>query len=280
MYFNKAQVSVSFKRLISRKQVGKTHLERTSCLMHFLAFDAVCRKENCELLNLSPENMEGENNRKNITLEFAKLVLLDSSRRSIKQVLQLGEIGSSNKSPEKRISSNFLTVPLKKASEQSKPFFYPKRPNAPLLKMGASATGVKWGVAYHEDWSSNLPDFLSEVKASTPFTDLAVFVMRDTSLGDRVEGYIEALDAAINHRFSSRLAQFWMHRLEQEKVLARHLSEPFSDVHQPFEKFALYSQDNRTDESDETDGLKSHISYLEGILEANQIEFTPLNQER
>lgn len=276
MYFSSDQVSVSFKRLVSRKRNGKTHLERTSCLMYFLAFDAVCKNVGLSRLDLNPEKTEGKNNRKAIELEFTKLVLLDRNQGKIRQVSELGKIDCTAKDPEKRISSNFLTVPLKKASEQSDPYFYPKRPSAPLIKLGQSATGLKWGIEYHQDWSSNLPKFLSEIKEPTPFTDLAVFVMRDTTIRTGAKNYADALAVAIKERFSSELSQFWIERIEKEKVMVRHISEPFSDTHQPFAKPSQQVPVSRF-ESLNRDDLISYIAHLEGILEANQIEFEQPN---
>lgn len=281
MYFSQEQVFVSFKRLASRKKADgkktKTHLERTSVLMCFLAFDARCRGANLTRLDMNPDKIEGKGNREAIGLEFAKLVLLDPTPRKIRQVLELGKVSSGGKDPAERLSSNFLTVPLKKATEQSGAFFYPKRPpSAPMIKLGQVATGLKWGMEYHEDWPSSLPKLLSEVRESTPFTDLAIFVMRDTHLTGN--DYIEALSIAINERFSSQLAQFWIQRIKNEKVLARHILEnPFSSTHQAFARSTQTASANRFDGATR-DELLEYITHLEGILEANQIEFESLTE--
>lgn len=277
MYFSSDQVHTSFKRLASRKHTGKTHLERTSCLMYFFAFEAVCKKVNCSLLDLNPDKTEGKNNRKAIELEFTKLVLLQRSPRQIIQVTELGKIDSTGKNPEKRISSNFLTVPLKKATEQSEPYFYPKRPPTPMIKLGKAATGLKWGIEQHQDWSDSLPKLLSEIKDPTPFTDLAIFVMRDTRINDEAKDYVDALSTALNERFNLQLAQFWNQRIKSEKVMAhRHiLTNPFSSTHQAFTKSAPDFPGNRF-ESQNRDDLINYIVNLEGTLEANQIKFTVL----
>ncbi len=277
MYFSSDQVHTSFKRLASRKHKGKTHLERTSCLMYFFAFDAVSKKTNLSLLDLNPDKTEGKNNRKAIELEFTKLVLLQRSPQKIIQVTELGKIDRTGKHPEKRISSNFLTVPLKKATEQSEPYFYPKRPPTPMIKLGTAATGLKWGIELHQDWPDSLPKLLSEIKNPTPFTDLAIFVMRDTRLNDEAKDYIDALSTALNERFNPQLSKFWIQRIEKEKVMAhRHiLTTPFSATHQAFTKSAPDYSDNRF-ESLSRDDLVNYIVHLEGTLETNQIKFTVL----
>src|SRR5690606_35170148 len=175
--------------------------------MYFLAFDAVCKKVDNTLLDLNPDKPNGKNNRKAIELEFTKLVLLDRSHGQIRQVSELGKVDCKSKDPEKRISSNFLTVPLKRASGQAGNFYYPQRPSTPLFKMGPAATGLKWGLKYYEDWMDNLPKLLSEIKDSTPFTDLAIFVFRDASIDAPVSSsLIDVLRPLITARFSEPLA--------------------------------------------------------------------------
>lgn len=279
MYFNSEQVSLSFKRLTSRKHDGKTHLERTSCLMYFLAFDAACKNVNRTILDLDPEKADGKHSRKAIELEFTKLVLLERMPNKIRQVAELGKVDCTGRDPEKRISSNFLTVPLKKASEQSQPYYYPKRPSAPMFKLGQAATGLKWGIEYHQDWPTSMPKLLSEIKHPTPFTDLAVFVMRDTLLEGKSKHYIDSLSVAISERFSTQLAQFWVKRVEREKVLAKHILEnPFSAKHQAFAKSAPHASTSRFDALPKDD-LIEYIVHLEGTLRANKIAFAAIKEK-
>jgi hypothetical protein len=281
MYFSEEQVSISFKRLASRKrtdgQKTKTHLERTSVLMCFLAFDARCKGVNLARLDMNPDKPDGKANREAVALEFTKLVLLDPKPTEIRQVLELGKVVGGGKDPAERFSSNFLTVPLKKATEQTEAFFYPKRPRrAPMIGLGQAATGLKWGMEYHRDWPSSLPKLLSEVKDSTPFTDLAIFVMRDTRFTG--SNYIEALSNAICARFSDQLAKFWIDIIKKERLLAKHiLEDPFSPTHQAFARSTQIASANRSDDVSR-DALLDHISYLEGILGANQIEFKSLSE--
>ncbi len=143
-----------------------------------------------------------------------------------------------------------------------------------MIKLGQAATGLKWGIEYHQDWPVNLPKLLSEIKESTPFTDLAIFIMRDAQLRENVKNYIDALSVAIKERFSPQLAQFWIQRIEKEKVVARHILEnPFSSVHQAFAEPAQgVSPPNQLDFLGKEE-LIGYIVYLQGLLDANQIEF-------
>ncbi|HYC79862.1 MAG TPA: hypothetical protein VEC17_02455, partial [Candidatus Binatia bacterium] len=81
--------------------------------MYFCALDAVCKKKGVDALDLNPNRTEGKDNRKLIELEFAKIALLSRNNDVLFQVTELGKIQRNGNEPEKRISSNFLTVPLK-----------------------------------------------------------------------------------------------------------------------------------------------------------------------
>jgi len=274
IYFSSEQVMISFRRLSSRKSKGKTPMERTSSLMYFLAFDAAIKKKTGKPhLDLNPETNDGKDNRKLIELEFTRLVLLERNKDEIIQVAELGKITNEGRAPEKRISSNFLTVPLKKASEQTKPYYYPNRPAAPLIKMGKAATGSNWGMERHEKWSENLPKLFSEIKEPTVFTDLAIFVMRDSSLSKNHDNCLEALSKVLFERFTNELSSYWIEKIKKEKVLAKHTMKPFSDRHESFVKQikALEELPVNTIES-----LKKHIKYLETLLNKNKINFNQL----
>lgn len=149
MFFSAGQVSKSFSRLKGRKRTDgkttKTHLEKTSALMCFLAFDATCKITQSEKLDLNPTSDHGKKIRGLIAAEFSKLVLLTGESDNKLQFIELGKVVQQNKSPEVRFSSNFLTVPLKKASEQAAPYSYPNRPrNAEVLKR-RSGNGLQVG---------------------------------------------------------------------------------------------------------------------------------------
>jgi hypothetical protein len=272
VYLKSDQVLESFKRLASRKSEGKTPMERTSVLMYFLAFDAVQKNVDQSCLDFNPDKTEGKNNRKLIELEFTKLTLLGKDGQRISQVCELGKITTKGKAPEKRISSNFLTVPLKKASEQTKLFSYPNRPSTPLIKMGPTATSLKWGMQKHEDWRENLPKLFSEIKAPTVFTDLSIFVLRDSPFPvATVFSHIEALSISLNQKFTADLADFWIDRIKKEQVMVKHIQDPFTNVYDPLLSKCNVS-DNGHDPSDYHE-LKKRISYLEDLLKRNKIPF-------
>ncbi len=266
-YLNTDMVSRSFKRLSSRKKAGKTHLERTSVLMYFLAFDAACKYFDAGALDLNPDSLDGKNNRKQVEVEYTKLILLEKTSDVFKQVTELGKICVGGTTPEKRISSNFFTVPLKKASEQKEPYFYPKRPATPLLKMGPAATGKPWGITYGDDWASNLPLLISEIKESTPFLDLAFFVCRDCGFDDKFNDGISAVSDQLQKRFTKKLADFWVTRIDKEKVLAKHLDSPFADHHSYFVRsYAEDAGEINGYEKMKKSELIERIKYLEKIL--------------
>jgi hypothetical protein len=270
-YLSAKQVGESFKRLRSRKTQGKVHLERTSVIMYFLAFDAVCKKLDQERLDLNPDREEGKRTRKNIELEFSKLVLIERNGKEIKQVLELGALDSNNKDPEKRISSNFLTVPLKKASDHSEPYLFPKRPPAPLMRLGRAATGLKWGMDRYSQWSQNLPLLLSQIKESTPFTDLAFFIFRDSKIETEISpGYIEVFSTLFRKRFTKELADLWIDRLNKERILAKHILNPFVNDFETFCKYIVQKSDETISDSTK---LHNYIDYLQKLLVENKIEF-------
>jgi hypothetical protein len=274
-YLKAEQVNVCFSRLASRKVQGKSSMERTSALMYFFSLNAILKSINQSKVDLNPTKSDGANNRKRIELEFTRLVLLENQNNQILQVCELGKIDESAKSPEKRISSNFLTVPLKKASEQNRPFYYPQRPAAPLIKMGLTATGIKWGMEIHEDWKENLPKLFTEMVSSTIFTDLAIFLFRDFKFGENPIDYIQELSLALKSRFTIDLAEFWVEKIRKEKVLVKHIINPFAPTH---ESMLLGRHDFKSSNNKEdTKSLKERIEYLEKLLNKNQIPFLNFN---
>ena len=275
MYFAAEQVSVAFDRLSFKTGTDgrrrKAPQERTSALMCFLAFDATCKREDLNQLDMDPEKPAAKSNRDFVAVEFAKLVTLEAKDNNFKQVLELGKIADGGTDPTKRLSSNFFTQPLKKATEQSGVSVYPKRPPATaIIKLGHAATGLKWGMGYHEDWPISLPKLLSEVKGSTPFTDLAIFVMRDTKLTGN--NYVDALVAALNERYSESLSTFWVDMIKKEKIFVRHIvKNALADMHQPFARSAI---SNLIDDikSKTREELLDYILRLEALLQANKIQ--------
>jgi hypothetical protein len=193
--------------------------------MVFLAFDASCQATNQKLLDLNPKTPTGQNQRQLIELEYTKLVFLGNANEGVEQIIELGKADTLPIDPGKRFSSNFLTVPLKKASESEGVYDYPRRPKTPLMKMGEEATGHKWGITHHGEWKRNLPKLFEDIRGSTFFTDLAVFVNRDTNLGNPVN-LSEGLKASLSKRFTIALAEFWCAKIDRERPLvSRHFAE-------------------------------------------------------
>jgi hypothetical protein len=235
-YLNPLLVQESFGRLASKSGEGKAHLERTSAVLYFLAFDAACNRTQRFELDFDPDRLEGKNNRKLLELEFAKLVLLDTEHGQPIQFSEFGKIDAANIAPEKRISANFLTVPLKKATSQSDPYYYPKRPNAPLLKMGAVATQKKWGMARHEDFERNLFIIMSTARSSTPAYDLCVLIFRDSTFPVSQYDIFSGLSEQLEKKFTPDVAALLRKRIDKEKVLIKSEHAAFVEHYSNFVK--------------------------------------------
>ena len=235
-YLNPSVVQESFARLASKSGEGKAHLERTSAILYFLAFDATCHSTQKNDLDLDPDRLDGKNNRKQLELEFTKLVLLNTEHGQPIQFSEFGKVDATNIAPEKRISANFLTVPLKKATTQTDPYFYPKRPNAPLLKLGSVATKKKWGMAHHEDFEKNLFIVMSTARSTTPAYDLSVLLLRDAMFSDSQQDIFSELANQLAKKFTPEVAGLLKKRIEKEKVLVRSKHEAFIDHYSNFIK--------------------------------------------
>jgi len=246
-YINPDRVKDSFSRLSSQDDGGKAHLERTSAILYFLSFDAVCKKCETSLLDLNPDTLAGKNNRKRLELEFSKLVLLDSIHGTPIQLVEFGKIDAIGKSPEKRISSNFLTVPVKKASVQATPYLYPKRPpECPLLKIGKVATGELWGMTYHPDFAQNFFKILSTAKTSTPAYDLTLLILRDTNIAEDCLDFFEGLSELISERYTKFVAAMISKRMERERLFVNSTIPEYIDH---YRSFAYEERDQVSDAS-------------------------------
>ena len=279
LYLNPKLVECAFRRLVPSDSTGKSPKERTSALMYFLAFVAAVKKLDCCPLDLDPGTTHGKNNRSVMGVEFAKLVLLKASTdRKIRQVCTLGQVEISDTEPEKRISSNFYTVPLKKASESAKANDYPHRPAAPLLKMGQVATGLKWGISYHDAWRENIQKFFTEIKSNTPFTDLAIFVFRNECLPGDYDNVRDALSCNMQERFGADVATFWTCRMDNEKVFFKHGNDPFCSTYHESLTESEFSAVGGASDRDALQALDKaalidRVTYLEDLLAANDIEY-------
>lgn len=229
-FIHAGQIRASFANLATNKAQGKTHRERTSVILYFLAFDATCKRLGLKSLDFNYGKTAGKTSRDYMETEFARLSLVAHHESGTFQITELGKVTLERKSPETRISSNFFTVPLKKASTQNKVYSYPKRPSTPVLNLGRTSEDTNWGITYHPDWRENLPKLFSEAKGSTYFSDLAVCVFRDSEI--EMGSVCDGLGLLIADRFSVELAEFWTERIRKERLLWRPSSAGFfADSH-------------------------------------------------
>ena len=220
MYLNSDFVKSAFLRLRSTSKGGKSHLEKTSALMFFLAFASLSKKEDSRILEFPPKSYA----RREFENEFRKLVSLERGA----QVVELGavEYGYA-KSPEKRLESNFLTSQLKKASEAVSTMDYPKRPK-PLLRLGKVDSGMNWGVTAHPDWRENFPIFFNNTGSKTPFTDFAIFIFK-------YEDFVAGKDvwSSIFEKFAEKypksITDFFIQKIQAERVFFKYLDEAVFD---------------------------------------------------
>jgi hypothetical protein len=265
-YLNPSLVQESFDRLASKNTGGKSHLERTSAVLYFLAFDAACHSTQKVDLDLDPDRLEGKNSRKQLELEFTKLVLLDTEHGKPIQFLEFGKIDTANIAPEKRISANFLTVPLKKATTESLPFHYPNRPRAPLLMLGAVATKKKWGMSRHKDFEKNLFIVLSTARSSTPAYDLTVLIFRDSAFPTTQQDIYSGLNDQLLKKFTPEVAALFIKRIDKEKILIRSKHAAFIDHYNNFIKAEM----KKVSPADRYE----YLSREELIAKINELEAT------
>ena len=264
-------IARSFERLRPIVPEGKKTGERTSALFYFLSANATSKEIGSNLIDLDPDSSRGEVNRGKIALQFAKLSLLSNTHTGvIRHVSELGSVGVGGTDPVKRISSNFLTVSLKKATLSREPDGYPKRPPAPLLSMGGVATGHKWGIQKHANWQTNLPKFLTELRTNTPFTDLAVFVCRNERFPKCPDTLEEGLVVSLGEKFTKSLADWWVGRIGLESKLFQSPGDAFTDkLHRPLAGIG----ERRPSASQSVDELSKRITYLERLLDEAGIDY-------
>lgn len=269
-YLNEQLIRDSFLRLRQNETGGKTGLERTSALMCFLAFDALLHRTGVNPpVDFDPEVSLGNNNRAGLTREFTRLVQLRNGTEPY-HVLNLGEVSIGGNSPEKRFSSNFLTTGMKKATTSQNVYEYPNRP-CPLIVLGPEATGVTWGMDRHADWKKNLPVFLQGRKTKTPFTDLAIFVLRQRGIESEASTLPEVLNDGLCEVFTQELCEFWKKQISLEKIYFEEVPEPFQDTAPA--PFADCSWLGDLQPVNEVAMLSSRITYLEGLLQMHHIPF-------
>lgn len=268
-YLNTEVVKKSFRAFCPRTRNGKTGQERTSALMYFLAFDATVHKGHSTPVDLNPECDDGMLHRELLKIEYAKLVQLEKQGKTKRTIATLGIVEENGISPNKRITSNFYTTPLKKASASSEAYIYPKRPK-PLLRMGKKSTGLKWGIDYHCEWKNNLPHFFTEFTSSTPFTDLAIVMSRRTKIDESTTGLYGALDCYFKINHTNQLTDLWTSIVKKEKRLFSAPTEPFS---MNYSEQLESSFTNRDLHSWNKHNLVNRIKHLESVLRTNNIDF-------
>lgn len=216
MFFNSSLVLQAFKKLRS-SGAGKTGMERTSGLTYFLAFDALAKRESAEVLGFSPTSKKGKENRDRFAELCAEWLSVAQDREGIvSSVDDFGHVALGGKSVATKVSSNFFTVPLKGASEAKDAQRYPRRPS-PLLMLGIQNEKEYWGVSKHGDWQKNLDAFLEGRKSTTPWTDMAVVLLRKRKIS-KGNNFKKAVQAGLHETFTKELADYWSGKIEAETV--------------------------------------------------------------
>lgn len=264
MYLDSDFVKGAFSRLRSNAKGGKSHQEKTSALMFFLAFAALSQKKNSSSLAFPPKSHA----RRELENEFRRLVALEHDA----QVVALGAVEYAYpKSPECRLESNFLTTQLKKASMAVSAMDYPKRPK-PLLLIGKVDSSTDWGMVAHPDWRENFPAFFSDTISNTPFTDLSIFIFKYDDFGVNRDVWC-AIFEKLAEKYPKCVADFFIQKIQAERVFAKHLKKPAFD--ETREDLASAFGENLPVSCSREDALRArnkdlliqHILRLEAILD-------------
>ncbi len=227
------------------------------------------------ILDFDPSKNIGLQHRNLMTLEYSKLVLLCTSKRPgmHNQTINMGEVVCDKTAPEKRISSNFFTVPLKKASGSAAPLDYPRRKHGPLFKMGKLTPNVTWGIRAHEDWVSSLSSMLAERRTTTPFFDLALFVFRNNSFYEPSPTLADTLCALIGDHYPVDFAEYWQKRIRQETRLRKDSGDFYqASYSNTFSSPEWLARDASSVQRDEQT-VSSRVTYLEDLLRKHNIPF-------
>lgn len=273
-YLAPALVSKSFERLREIVPEPKAGQEVTSAIFYLLSFERARETLGSgTTLSLDPCTLEGRRVRILMRDEFSKLSVLCSHPVPgiFVNAPDLGAYACERKSPDKRIGSNFFTVPVKKASQSASPIDYPNRKHGPLLLLGPLRADSKWCIKRHPEWLATLRQMLAERSTRTPFTDLAVFIFRNSKCADTTD-LPAALCALVRSHFCQDFAEEFCAQLLGERQRLSVKDEPFSEA------FSNCFRDlARVPVSYSGQGdlklLKSRISYLEQLLIAHKIPY-------
>ncbi|WP_179091831.1 AAA family ATPase [Paenibacillus borealis] len=179
MYFSNQTFRTYYQMLQPRDRGGKLGRETTSGLAYFFSLDRLQRTLGSEIIDLHPESEE----RHEFIDMFVETLLIgfDEDNREL-QASNLGFVEIVENSLEKKVSSNFLTVPVKKGSRQQDLLPYPGRPG-PLVNLGVlTTTHDKWGITKNPDWKENFPKFINRRICGEDTFPLIVFLLRDKAL--------------------------------------------------------------------------------------------------
>jgi|GEM_PF-6807485 len=205
MYFSPKTFNKYYRLLQMENKEGKVGRERTTGLAAFLALDRIQKMSSKNIINLHP-NSEYRNKFAN---EFVDLLLVGKKNEMEYQASELGFIELDSQTLAKKLSSNFLTVPLKRGSMQSEIYPYPGRP-APLLNLGVEISGFgKWGVTKHSQWKNNFVRFLEGRLCGNDTFPLIVFLLRDENLPDIDNAQPhDVIYSALNNLFTEDLSDY------------------------------------------------------------------------
>ncbi len=162
-----------------KRTEGKTGMERTSILATFLSFDRLERDLSAASIDLS----DGTIARNLIKDYYHDCLTMGELHGKPYEVVDFGWIqDAGTRQLASRLSSNFLTTGLKRASELANPSDWPRRPKAPLLQLGLPLEGKRWGVAKHPDWMTNLETVFGDRICGLNTFPLIVFLLRHQEL--------------------------------------------------------------------------------------------------
>ncbi|OMF56537.1 MoxR family ATPase [Paenibacillus sp. FSL R5-0766] len=179
MYFADQTFRTNYRMLQPLEQGGKLGRETTSGLAYFFSLDRLQKKLGLEIIDLHPESADRQ---EFISMFIETLMVGRDEQNNELQATSLGFIEVGASSLEKKVSSNFLTVPVKKGSRQQELLPYPGRPG-PLVNLGLD-TGIhgKWGITKNPEWKDNFLKFINRRLCGSNTFPLIVFLLRNRPL--------------------------------------------------------------------------------------------------
>lgn len=208
MYVSGKLLNASFISLKEEVPHSKTGMERTTTLFRFLAFDMLCKELNREEIDFSPGSAD---NRKKLIEYYDYIAKLSDST----EVCNLGEINDKARHGTARIGNDFLTAQLKQANS-TKGDDYPSRP-APILRIGVGTD--HWSIKKHTKWKLNLDKFFEGRKSLSPFTHLAIFLIKSKPILAPSSTFIETLKKELSTLFTTELSEFIIEKIDSESVV-------------------------------------------------------------